>query len=475
LVTSERISRANGLLTMATFLAIILGTFLASFLTDISGRNVVLGAFFCTVVAIIGFITSFYISYTPPAGSTKKLNPLVPYEIYATLKGATKQHCLLTSVFGSAFMMFIGAFFQLNIIPYAIQCLGLTDVQGGYLFLLTAVGIGTGSVLAGKMSGRFVELGLVPFAGAAIIFGYFALDWYSESLPAVIALTLGVGVFGGIFVIPFDTFIQVVSPANKRGQLVAATNVMGFLGVLIASITLSVISEVFGLRSDKGFTIVGCINLGILTVITISIIDYFVRFLAMLASRVLFKIRLDGHEKVPTSSASIIIANYSSWYDSILVMGAQRRAIHLYLEGPSPFPGRDKIAGLLRILPTSIEGPLEQQNALLEQIRKNAARGISSCIFVEDGPAALDRMRSLQGALEDVFEQDEYPVVSIHIEKSEKCRLSFWSKLTHKLREPAHLRFHLNPVNLSRQFAYPEQEKSSQEGAILSEQEPSEA
>ncbi|MCB1136375.1 MAG: MFS transporter, partial [Chlamydiia bacterium] len=212
IVTSDRISKANGLLTMFTFLAIIVGTFLASFITQVSGRDFIIAAMLCTCVALAGFISSFYISYTPPAGSDKKLNPLVPYVIYSTLKKASERHCLLTAAFGSAYMMFIGAFFQLNIIPFAMQCLHLSDVEGGYLFLLTALGIGTGSVLAGKLSGRFVELGLVPFAGIGIILCYFGIDYYSESLSAAIILTLLVGVFGGIFVIPFDTFIQVTSP-----------------------------------------------------------------------------------------------------------------------------------------------------------------------------------------------------------------------------------------------------------------------
>ncbi len=47
------------------------------------------------------------------------------------------------AVLGSSFFLFLGAFVQLNIIPFAMESLHLTDIQGGYLFLLTAIGIGT--------------------------------------------------------------------------------------------------------------------------------------------------------------------------------------------------------------------------------------------------------------------------------------------------------------------------------------------
>ena len=47
LVPQNEVSRANGLVTSFTYLAIILGTFLASFLTDITQHHFVLIALFC--------------------------------------------------------------------------------------------------------------------------------------------------------------------------------------------------------------------------------------------------------------------------------------------------------------------------------------------------------------------------------------------------------------------------------------------
>src|SRR5690606_20347040 len=103
---------------------------------------------FCTVISLVGVIISFGIQYTPPAGSEKRFNVSVLSQIYQTLKQTVHVPSLLPAVFGSSFFLFLGSFIQLNIIPFAVQSLGLTDVQGGYLFLITALGIGTGSVVA---------------------------------------------------------------------------------------------------------------------------------------------------------------------------------------------------------------------------------------------------------------------------------------------------------------------------------------
>ena len=218
LVASEKISKANGLMTSFTFLAIILGTFLASFLIQITGRNFIICSIFCTFIALVGLYTSFCIEPTPPSGSEKKFQVFFLRQIFQTLKLARQEVSLLPAMCGSAFFLFVGAFTQLNIIPFAIQSLHLSDVEGGYLFFLTALGIGTGALVAGKISGRIVELGLVPIGALGISICAFLLDIYSSHLLVVIPLVTLLGVFGGIYEIPLDSYIQVASPEIPRSN-----------------------------------------------------------------------------------------------------------------------------------------------------------------------------------------------------------------------------------------------------------------
>ena len=152
LVTSEKVSRANGIITAFTYLAVILGTFLSSFLTEITDRRFTLIIVFCFLIAAGGLFTSLRIKPTPAQGSQKKVNFLFIREIFATLKASRKIPHMLPAILGSAFFLFLGGFTQLNIIPYVIKCLHLSEVTGGYLFLLTALGIALGSYLAGKGS-----------------------------------------------------------------------------------------------------------------------------------------------------------------------------------------------------------------------------------------------------------------------------------------------------------------------------------
>ena len=263
LVPTENISRANGLMTSLTFLAIVLGTFLASFLSQITGRNFIVSAIFCTFIALVGVVTSFCIEETPPSGSKKKLEIFFWKEIWWSLNQACKHAALLPAMLGSAYFLFVGAFAQLNIIPFAVQSLGLSDIEGGYLFFLTAIGIGTGSLIAGKISGKGVELGLVPLGAAGMALTAFLLNLFANTLSAVVVIVTLLGVFGGIFEIPLDSYIQITSPKEERGQMVAATNFMSFIGVLFASGLVFVNAEWLGLPPDRGFSIIGGLTLGV--------------------------------------------------------------------------------------------------------------------------------------------------------------------------------------------------------------------
>lgn len=75
IVSKDKITQANGIITSLTYLAIILGIFLASFLTDITHKNFVHVQIICFALALIGVLTSFGIGVTQPQNSGRKIRP----------------------------------------------------------------------------------------------------------------------------------------------------------------------------------------------------------------------------------------------------------------------------------------------------------------------------------------------------------------------------------------------------------------
>ncbi len=443
LVATDKISKANGLMTSFTFLAIILGTFFASFLLDITGRHYIFAGGFCLAVSIIGLIASFCIEYTPPSGSHKKFNLLFISEIIKTLKSTTREPSLLAAVVGSAFFLFLGAFVQLNMIPYAVQSLHLSDIQGGYLFLITAVGIGSGSLLAGKISGKLAELGIVPVAGAGITVCLYLLDLLSEHLYAAIPLVVLVGMFGGFYQIPLDSYIQIASPKKSRGEVVAATNFLSYCGVLCASVLLYLITEFFGFSADKGFTIMGDIALVVTVVITYQFYDYLSRFVAMILSRLHFSISFYGIENIPKSPA-LYICKHTAWNDTLLMLGAQRRRMRFFIEHEHEHTKwLKRLYHLLRTVNIPSIEPLERNEACLSEIRKILDAGISVCIFIDDPDinTAIEKLNHSY-PFKKVLMDTDYPMIPVTIEKGTKEKKPrIFKRLLNKFRVPASISF----------------------------------
>jgi acyl-[acyl-carrier-protein]-phospholipid O-acyltransferase/long-chain-fatty-acid--[acyl-carrier-protein] ligase len=326
-------------------------------------------------------------------------------------------------------------------IPFAVQSLNLSDVQGGYLFLLTALGIGTGCILAGKISGATVELGLVPLAGVGVVICCYMLDLFSNQLGAVIPLVMMLGLFGGMFQIPLDSYIQIASPHTSRGQIVAATNFLSFFGVLCASGLLYLVSEVFGFNADKGFTIVGSCTLLMTLILGYQYFDYLTRFIAMILSKLHFQTTISGLEAIPGDTPAIYVCTQTAWNDTLLVLGAQRRRMRFFIQQEQDHKRWIKrLYRMLRVvLVPSIE-PIENNIICRAVIKKTLNKGISVCLFVESDDLREEVEKLNQWETE---EETGFPIIPVCIEKGEKRpnQSPFFQRMLKKFRVPAAISF----------------------------------
>jgi acyl-[acyl-carrier-protein]-phospholipid O-acyltransferase/long-chain-fatty-acid--[acyl-carrier-protein] ligase len=383
IVPKDDISKANGILTSFSYIAIIVGTFLAAFLADITNRNFIAALVFCCIFSLISIIASLHIRKTEPAGSHKKVTPWLIKEIIENIRIIRNEPSLLSAVLGSSFFLFVGSYVQLNMIPFAMKILHLSDVQGGYMFLLTAFGIGVGSLMAGKLSGRSVEFGLVPMGGIGMSISCFCLDYYSDSLPTVLLLVFLIGLFGGIYLVPLDSYIQVASPKTHRGQIVATGNVLGFCGVLTSALAMYVLSEIIGLSPDQGFTVVGVVTLLMASFISISMSGYVIRFFSLVMSHFFFPTYLKGKEQIPVDKPSVFLVPQSFWPWATVLLASQRRRMRLFTLAPQtspPFPA-NIARKMIPILELHDIHEISTSGESSEKFRHAIERGTSIAIF----------------------------------------------------------------------------------------------
>lgn len=432
LVKKEKVPHCNGLVTATTYLAIILGTFFASFISEVTHKNFVLAVLFCVIIAIIGLLTSLGIEKTKPQSSDKKISARFLSTILKALNEAKKQRYLFSVIVFGAYFLFMGAYTQLNVISFTIQSLKLSEIQGGYLFLMTAIGIGIGSFSAGRLSGKEVELGFIPLASFGVALCFIGLFLFATNFYVVVVLMVILGVFGGFYIVPVDSYIQLASPEGERGQNVATSNFLSFIGVIIASGLIALFGNVLKLQAATGFFIVGVVTFLMAITLILIFADQVLRLFASLFTKMFCKIRIIGRNRIKSIGPTLLVAPRSSWLDTIVVMAALPRVIRYIIPTETRKKKRQALYRLLSLIPIDIEYFSPIGPPTLTLIKKELEEGHSVCLMhPADIPSA--NLKEWEKKIQNTLKNISVPILPIHINRPkshERGRLSELKILT---------------------------------------------
>lgn len=416
IVKKEKLSHYNGLMTATTYLAIIIGTFLASFLADITHKNFVTCAYVCVVIAILGSIVSWKIEKTLPQAKDKKISMHFIGEICATLKRARRIRYLLVVIVFGAYFLFLGSYVQLNIIPYAIQSLHRTEIQGGYLFLMTAIGIGIGSFLAGRISGKEIEIGFVPLSAIGLFIVLLGLFFFATNFYVVMPLLTLLGILGGFYIVPIDAFIQEASPSQDRGQNVAAANFLNFCGVILAAGLIGLMGSLMHLSAAFGFFVMALITFCIALLLIILMADQVLRLFVARTATLFWNLKVQGRKNIHFKKPALLVAPRRSWVDTIVVMATLPRLIRYVVPIRGKFlQSRKFLYRLLALIPFDHKRLSSLDTLALHTIKKELSIGHSVCLMIPYcGQTPLPEWKA---QIEELLKEN--PIVPIHIVRPE--------------------------------------------------------
>jgi acyl-[acyl-carrier-protein]-phospholipid O-acyltransferase/long-chain-fatty-acid--[acyl-carrier-protein] ligase len=415
LVEKEKLSKANGQLEALTYLAIIIGTVLGPMLSQIAGSRFALASIGCIVIAASGFITSLQIKRTVAAGCDQRTSVLLGKDIWRTMTEISHDKDLLLAVAASAYFLLIGGFIYSNLIPYGISNLGLSETESAYLFVITAAGIGAGSIWAGRLSGRDVEFGIVPLGAVGLTVSSIGLGFVPH-FYIMIALVFIMGVSSGLFIVPIETFIQLRSPADKRGRILAASGFLGWIGVLLASGLIFLLDMVWKMSASQMFMVLGIITL-LPTLATIAMLpDFLTRFIAVMLTRFCYRIKIVGLENLPVTGPGLLVSNHVSYVDAFLLLATGQRRIRFVIEKKfykkwwiRPF------VSLMRVIPISSTDPPRQLVESLKLARKALDDGYLVCIFAEGMMTRSGMMAGFKAGFERIMKGSTAPIIPVYL------------------------------------------------------------
>lgn len=147
---------------MSTFVAIILGTALGSALWVCWQGQLGNVGLLLIAVAVAGTAAGLKVPYVPPPEGRPALR-LHPWgEIGHGLRRLYSDRSLWLPVLGIMCFWLLAALLQMAVLLFGKEVMGLDDLRVGLLGTFLALGVGAGSLAAGRLSGHRVELGLVP-------------------------------------------------------------------------------------------------------------------------------------------------------------------------------------------------------------------------------------------------------------------------------------------------------------------------
>ena len=363
-ITERGISRANGLLELTTFIAIVIGTSFGTFLYSTWKDAPVLMGSTLLGIAIVGTLASLFIQKVPASGSREPfhLNPF--HEIVEGTRELAKDRIQALTVIGISWFWFIGALLQMAILLLGKEGLLATDNQIGFLVTALALGIGAGSLAAGTVSGDHLELGLAPAGALLMGLATFGLGLSGTYNSALVWLLL-VGFTGGLFVVPLNAWLQEKAPATERGRILATNNFANMVGVILASGFLWLLHDLLGLKAAWIIAGTGVVMAGSSVLVAREIPLATIRFVLRSLAWIFFDVQIEGQQHIPPTGGGLLTANHISYADSIFVGMCTPRVVRFIIWKPIyDIPVAKQIFDWLLAIPIDASSPKPTIRAL---------------------------------------------------------------------------------------------------------------
>lgn len=417
----------NGMLQVGTLIAILIGTGVGGVI-GASGEAPLLLVVCMLIAAGVGYLASRAI---PTAASTHKgavrFNPFT--ETAALIRIARERKAVFQSILGISWFWLLGSV-TLAQIPTLVP-----DFLGGGPSVLTliligfTIAIGVGALLCEAMSGKRVEIGLVPIGAAGVsLFGvdlYFAiaaidagperdaLTFLSGAGTPRLLLDLAMmGVFSGLFAVPLQANIQARTPLDRRARVIAANNVMNAV-FMVAGSAFAIAWLFLGGEAPSLLLALAVVNGCVAIYICRQVPEFTMRFLVWAISHTIYRVRQEGLAAIPDRGAAVIVCNHVSYVDAPLLAGAVRRPIRFVMHKDiHKIPVLNFIFRTSRTIPiaSAREDP-ELVERAFNAIREGLAAGDLLCVFPEGKLTSDGEVADFRKGIERIVGETPVPVV----------------------------------------------------------------
>ncbi len=442
----RRLSWGNGVIELGTFIGSISAVTAAGYLAErYHGREAMAGVVLlgCT---LLGLATSFGITHVPAANPARKFrwNPFA--DLGAQMKIIRADRVLGWAVLGNTYLWFLAALLQFTILVYGHDILHADETHISYIVAALGIGIGLGSLAAGYLSGGKIEYGLIPLGAVGMtLFGallYFdrpaeaLAGWVQATashtgiplaehvtafLVAIVRLRIPdlwlLGFFGGFFAVPLNALIQHRPRPEEKGGVIAAANLLSFIGVFLAAGAYFFFSTALH-QTPAGVFLDGAILTLVATAYSIYLLpDSLLRLVLFMVTHSIYRIRVEGRDNIPESGGALFVSNHMSLVDALLLLASTDRPIRfLMFKDIYDQPHIKPFAKMIRAIPISSQLRPRDMIHSLREASDAIRNGEIVCIFAEGQITRIGQLLPFRRGMERIMKNVDAPIVPVNLD-----------------------------------------------------------
>ena len=339
----------NALVQQGTNVAILLGS-ISGIVLNMEGSGQWWAPAAVILIAVLGWLASLGIPSAPAADPGLRINWNILTETARVMRHAREVRSVWFAVLAISWFWFLGAAYTTQLKVYVDDYIGGTEMVYALLLGAFSIAIGVGSVLCEKLSGKKVELGLVPIGSLGLslfsidlFFSYRGLAVQEElftvatflSDPAGIRIIidlLGIGIFGGFYIVPLFAYIQQRSRSSHLARVIAACNILNALLMVLSAVAGIVVVGLLDVSIPGFFLILALANLVVAAIIYSMVPEFMIRFVIWVMTKLMYRVKREGLDHIPEQGPCVLVCNHVSYVDALLIAGSVQRPVRFVMQ-----------------------------------------------------------------------------------------------------------------------------------------------
>ena len=225
------------------------------------------------------------------------------------------------------------------------------------------------------------------------------------------------GFFGGFYIVPISAMLQYRPAPEKKGGVLAAANLVSFIGIALASVVFGLLTTVLKLSPPEIFLVIAGLTLLATIYLLILLPDSLLRFLLWCVTHSLYRIRVVGRDHIPEKGGALFVCNHVSWMDALLLIASTDRPVR-FLMFKDLYEKRwiNWGARILGVIPISSEQRPRELIQSLQTASDAIRAGEVVCIFAEGQITRIGQLLPFRRGMERIMKNVDAPIVPVALD-----------------------------------------------------------